>query len=477
MHAVYELNIRTWRNDRARELRRAVTLDDVDHVVLDRLVEEGFTWLYIFGIWPTGPLARQVSQQDEHLRQYLGRVLDDYSPDDITGSIFSPCGYTVAEDLGGDKALARLRERARASGLSLMLDFVPNQVGLDHPWITTHPERFVRGSAFDLAAQPQAYVQLGEHIFAHGRDPFFPPWRSTVQLDYSNPAVPKAIIREACEVAARCDGLRCDVAMLLLPDVFSHTWQRPMLPFWRQCLDQVRAEHPGTLFMAEVYWNREWELQQQGFDFTYDKLLYDRLRDGEAGSVRAHLRAASDYQSHCVRFLENHEEDRAATAFPDPAHHRAALLLTGMVPGMLLCHYGQEEGRAIHSSLHSARRPREPGSPQHRAAYQELMDLLSEPARKDGRWQLLENRGDHPCIGMLWQLPQHHSLLIIVNCSPHEVHGVVEAGPLSAHDQHFFDRSNGAKPLIRTANRLLHEGLPQQLPAWGVQVWRILAQK
>lgn len=477
MHAVYELNIRTWRSERSRELGRPATLDDLDNARFDRLVEDGFTWLYLLGLWPTGPLARAVSQRDEHLQHYMGQVLDNFTMNDIAGSVFSPAGYTVEPDFGGEEALARLRERARASGLSLMLDFVPNHVGLDHPWVDAHPDWFIPGTADLLWSDPFAYVRRGDRVLAHGRDPFFPPWRSTVQLDYGNPVVQEAVIHEASAVAARCDGLRCDVAMLLLPDVFQNTWKRPMEPFWRRCLDRVRAEHPGTLFMAEVYWNREWELQQQGFDFTYDKMLYDRLRDGEALSVRAHLRAAADYQSHCVRFLENHEEARAAAAFPDPAHHRAALLLTGMVPGMLLCHDGQEDGRVIHSSMHASRRPREPGSPPHREAYQELIHLLSEPARKDGKWHLLENRGESPLIAVLWQLPLHHSLLVVMNCSPHDGEGVIDPGPLGHQDQQFHDRSNGAKPMTRSAQTLAREGIPLRLPPWGVQVWRVLAQK
>ena len=373
MQQVYELNVRTWATARAAELGRSVTLDDFDNRRLDDLVEEGFTWIYLLGVWPTGPLAVAASRQDEHLRHYLSQVLSDFVDEDISGSVFAPMSYACDAALGGDAALARFRDRARAAGLLLMLDFVPNQVGLDHPWIAEHPDWFVPGTDDLLWSDPLAYVKLHGRVFAHGRDPFFPPWRATVQIDYANVQAQDAMIREASSIAGRCDALRCDVAMLLLPDVFEHTWRRPMMPFWKRCLDHVRAEHPGTLFMAEVYWNREWDLQQLGFDFTYDKILYDRLRDRDVEAVRAHLRAAMDYQNHCVRFLENHEEARAATVIPDPAQHRAAMTITAMVPGMLLCHDGQEEGRRLHCSLHARRRPDELGSEEHAQAFREIL--------------------------------------------------------------------------------------------------------
>lgn len=477
MQQVYELNVRTWRTERSAELGRPATLDDLDHDFLDRLVEDGFTWLYLLGVWPTGPVSAGTSRQDAHLRYYLNSVLKDFRDEDICGSPYSVQAYRIAPELGGDDALAELRARAQSCGLSLMLDFVPNHIGLDHEWVTTNPEFCIQGDEWLLRQNPDAYIRLNGRIFAHGRDPFFAPWRSTIQLDYSNDKLQEAVIQAASSVAARCDGLRCDVAMLLLPDVFANTWKRQMKPFWRGCLDRVRAEHPGTIFMAEVYWNREYELQQAGFDFTYDKILYDRLLDGDAESIRAHLRATLDYQNHCVRFLENHEEQRAAAKFSDPAHHRAALLITGMVPGMLLLHYGQEDGRRLHSSLHGARRPPEEGSEEHRATYRELMHLLSEPARRDGQWKLLEPQsGASPFIACLWSMHLHHNLLVVVNASWHEASGTIDAGPLAGRDCQIQEFGGGGA--IQLDGQALRErGIELTLPAWGAKVFRVMPQR
>ena len=157
------------------------------------------------------------------------------------------------------------------------------------------------GTELDLARAPQNYTwvkrQHGDLLLAHGRDPYFPGWPDTLQLNYGNPATQDAMIGELLKIAGQCDGVRCDMAMLVLPDVFERTWGIPTQPFWPKATQRVREQVPDFCFMAEVYWDLEWTLQQQGFDYTYDKRLYDRLRDGHARPVREHFHAGLDYQN------------------------------------------------------------------------------------------------------------------------------------------------------------------------------------
>lgn len=477
MRQAFELNVRTWRAERSAELGRPATLDDLGYEFLDHLVEDGFNWLYLLGVWRTGERSRRIAQEDEAARAYLQGLLPDLSPADVAAPPDAISGYVVCESLGGDAALARLRTRARECGLSLMLDFVPNHVGLDHPWLIEHPEYFIQGDEHRLRQQGDSYVQEGGRVFAHGRDPNFAPWRHTVQLDYSNPAVHEAMLDQAALVASHCDGLKVDEAMLVLDDVFAGTWGRSMQPFWPRCVAQVRASHPGTLFLAEVYWNLEYRLQQDGFDFTFDKILYDRLTGEDAESVRAHLRASLDYQKHCVRFLENEDEQRAAARWGDPDRYRAALFVAGMVPGMLLCHNGQEDGRRIHAPLCCLRRASEEGSAPHRRAYRDLMHLLAEPARHDGVWRLLEPWGEaRSLVGFLWTLPSHHQLVVVVNLSRFPVQGAVDPGLLAERDCQFTDCLNGQAPFQADADQLRRQGLAVRLPAWGTAAWRVIGR-
>jgi len=327
----YQINTRVWLTELSRKVGRRATLDDVPDQALDWIAGMGLDWVYLLSVWQTGPASRQVSLAHPELREEFQDLLPDLTENDIPGSGFAIAGYTVHSDLGGDPALARLHERLRARGLRLMLDFVPNHTALDHPWIHEHPEYFVPGTELDLARAPQNYTRIkrpgGDRLFAHGRDPFFDGWTDTLQLNYGNAATRSAMSAELTRITGQCDGVRCDMAMLVLPDVFERTWGIPTEPFWPDAIRTARERSPDFCFMAEVYWDLEWTLQQQGFDYTYDKRLYDRLRAGAARPVREHLHADIHYQERSVRFLENHDEPRAASAFA-PAMHEAAAIVT-----------------------------------------------------------------------------------------------------------------------------------------------------
>ena len=140
------------------------------------------------------------------------------------------------------------------------------------------------------------------------------------------------MIGELERIAGQCDGVRCDMAMLVLPEVFERTWGIRAELFWPKATEAVRRKHPDFLFMAEVYWDMEWTMQQQGFDYAYDKRLYDRLREGHARPVREHFHAGLDYQNKLARFLENHDEPRAAATFSAEVHEAAAVI-TFLGPG------------------------------------------------------------------------------------------------------------------------------------------------
>jgi glycosidase len=391
--SLYQINTRVWLTELSRALGRPAALDDIPDAELDRLAETGFDWVWLLSVWQTGPEAQQVSRSSPEWRKEFQETLPDLRAEDIPGSGFAVTGYTVHANLGGDAALARLRERLKKRGLRLMLDFVPNHVGLGHPWALDHPERFIKGTELDRARAPQDYTWVkrkrGDLLLAHGRDPYFPAWPDTLQLNYANPATQDAMIGELVKIAGQCDGVRCDMAMLVLPDVFERSWGQRAPPFWPKAIERVRQRVPSFLFLAEVYWDLEWALQQQGFDYTYDKRLYDRLRERQARPVREHLHAGLDYQNKMARFLENHDEPRAAATFP-PGIHEAAAVITFLSPGLRFFHQGQFEGRTKRISPHLGRAPNEAVDQKLERFYRRLLTLLRQPAVRDGSWQLLE---------------------------------------------------------------------------------------
>ena len=285
--SLYQINTRVWLTELSRTLGRAATLDDVPDAALDRLAEQGFDWVWFLSVWQTGPAAQAVSRANPGWRHEFAETLPDLTDKDIAGSGFAIQNYTVHRDLGGDAALARLRRRLHTRGLKLMLDFVPNHMAPDHPWIDQHPESFIHGSDADQARSPQNYTRLstprGSLLLAYGRDPYFDGWPDTVQLNYGNPRLQQAMIGELARIAGQCDGVRCDMAMLLLPDVFESTWGLRTEPFWPKAIESVRRKHPDFQLMAEVYWDREWTMQQQGFDYAYDKRLTTVSARGRPG--------------------------------------------------------------------------------------------------------------------------------------------------------------------------------------------------
>jgi glycosidase len=428
--SLYQINARVWLTELSRALGRRATLDDVPDAALDQFAQQGFDWIWMLSVWQTGPAAQAVSRANLGWRREFEETLPDLTDEDIAGSGFAIQNYTVHRDLGGDAALARLRVRMQKRGLKLMLDFVPNHMAPDHPWIDEHPDYFVHGSEIDLARSPKNYCRVttrkGSLLLAYGRDPYFEGWPDTLQLNYGNPDLQQAMIGELTRIAGQCDGVRCDMAMLVLPDVFERTWGVRAELFWPTATESVRQKHPHFLFMAEVYWDLEWTLQQQGFDYAYDKRLYDRLREGHARPVREHFHAEPDYQNKLARFLENHDEPRAAATF-SPEVHRAAAVLSFLSRGLRFFHQGQFEGRKKRISPHLARAPIEPVDENLKQFYDRLLAVLRHPAVRDGRWQLLEctpgwdgNWTNDCFVVFAWEGPNAEKMVVAVNYAPNQ---------------------------------------------------------
>ncbi len=482
--SLYQINTRVWLTALSGALGRRATLDDIPDAELDRLAAAGYDFIWFLSVWRTGAAGQRVSRSNPEWRREFEQTLPDLREEDIAGSGFAITGYTVHPELGGEAALARLRERLRARGLRLMLDFVPNHTALDHPWVEEHPEYYVPGTEIDLAREPRNYVRVersqGSLLLAYGRDPYFPGWPDTLQLDYGNPATQEAMIGELQRIAGQCDGVRCDMAMLVLPEVFDRTWGRKAQPFWPRATASVREEHPGFVFMAEVYWDLEWTMMQQGFDYAYDKRLYDRLREGHARPVRDHLRAAPEYQDRLARFLENHDEPRAAATFA-PGPYEAAAIVTYLTPGLRFLHQGQLEGRTKRISPHLVRAPDEAPDASRAKFYEGLLATLRLAALRDGSWRLLEcaqawegNQTWDDFIAWSWETGDAQRLLIAVNHSPHQsqAHVRLPFPDLAGRTVRLKDRM-GPASYDREGSELGARGLYLDVASWGFHVFDV----
>jgi glycosidase len=482
--SLYQINTRVWLNELSKELGRHATLDDISDIELDRIANHGFDWIWFLSVWCTGEKGRKISRENPMFRHDFEETLPDLKEDDIAGSGFAIADYRVHPDLGGDAALARLREKLAKRGMKLMLDFVPNHMGPDHPWIENHPGYFISGTESDLLNFPRNFARVntpnGDLILAYGRDPYFDGWPDTFQVDYSNPDASVAMKNELLRISEQCDGVRCDMAMLLLPDVFERTWGRKSQPFWHDAIKAVKEKVPDFCFLAEVYWDMEWIMQQQGFDYAYDKRLYDRLCAGHARHIREHFFAGISYQDKLARFLENHDEPRAALTF-DRKRHEAAAVLTFLSPGLKFFHQGQFEGKRIHISPHLVRAPFEQADTAINTFYNNLLTILKRPEFREGTWLLLEcfpawhgNESWDSFIAFRWKGALGEKSLVIVNYAPYSSQCYTSLCLPDLEDlQVRFTDLTGPSEYLRDGNQLMERGVYFDLPPWGYHVFQI----
>lgn len=473
---IYEINTRVWLDELRSRHGPHLTLSNIPAAVWDSTAG-GFDAVWLMGVWERSPAGIAIANQNPGLLADFRRALPDYRSEDNAGSPYCIRRYEVDAHLGGREGLAAARAELARRGLRLILDFVPNHVAPDHPWVYEHPDFFVQGSAADLARDPEGFFDAGRAIIARGRDPYFPAWPDVLQLNAFQADQRQAVIATLLDIAAQCDGVRCDMAMLMTNAIFSRTWGAgagaiPAVDYWPLIIPAVRQEFPDFLFMAEVYWDMEWELQQQGFDFCYDKRLYDRLEAEGAEAVRLHLAAGLDYQAKLVRFLENHDEARAAAVF-EPARHRAVAVAAYTLPGARLFHEGQFEGRRVKLPVFLGRRPAEAPDRGLFDFYHSLLTFLAQPSLRDGDWHPCPTQGwpDNPShahmVAWTWTAPDDRCL-VIANLSGAPVQGRVELPwpDLTAH-QWALDDVLGGPSFVRSGADMAAQGLHIELAAWG----------
>lgn len=394
---LYEINTWVWLAELSSRSGKKMNLGSVPPTEWDSIAAYGFDAVWLMGVWQRSPAGIAIANRNPGLLQDFHRALPNFQSSDNVGSPYCVRGYTVDEHLGGTQGLAIAREQLARRGMKLLLDFVPNHVAPDHPWVAEHSEYFLRGSSQDAKNSPGSYIEVHDQYFACGKDPYFPAWPDVLQLNAFQPGLRQGVIETLTNIAAQCDGVRCDMAMLMLNNVFERTWgaragQKPESEYWNDVIPPVKRANPGFLFIAEAYWDLEWELQQHGFDFCYDKRLYDRLEHEDAECVRLHLCADLDYQEKLLRFLENHDEPRAASAFPG-AKEKAAAVTISTLPGARMFHEGQFEGRKVKLPVFLARRPDEPLDQDLLAFYRKLLKAIDRPTFRGGDWTLCERSG------------------------------------------------------------------------------------
>lgn len=481
---LYEINTWAWLEDLSRRAGQRIDLAGVPDSEWNALAAAGFDFVWLMGVWERSPASRRLFYGDAVSLASFQRALPGFTIDDVVGSPYSINDYRPDPRIGDWAALDAARAQLLRRGIQLLLDFVPNHLAIDHPWTLQHPEFFIQGSPGDLANDPASFYPVdtaaGWKIIAHGKDPYFPAWRDVAQLNHFHPGLRAALLGQLKEVARHCDGVRCDMAMLMLTDIFGKTWAAhlagaapPPTEFW----SDVRAALPDFLLLAEAYWGTEPRLIQLGFDFCYDKTFYDLLRDNRAGDLRILLSADIAPQTRLARFLENHDEERAAALF-GPERSRAAAALMSTVPGMHLFHQGQLEGRKLQFPIALSHIAAEPPDPGIQALYTRLLAITRDSVFHSGAWRLLsvDTQGDGTAADLIvydWQNEKTWNL-VAVNPSGVTAQGRIRLGDRADAARNYLchDALNHAD-YERTGAELRDPGLFVRISPFDAQIFDI----
>jgi hypothetical protein len=421
-----EVNTRVWIKRFGKDAR----ITDIPDEFFEMLRARGIEILWLMGIWKTSKaLVEKYCLKPELVSEYIN-ALNDWRREDVIGSPFAIDDYVINPSLGNEDDLLWLKEKLNKTGIKLLLDFIPNHFGADSSLIKSNPGIFLQTDVESFLKDPYTFYEYESDkkiYIAHGRDPFFPPWSDTAQLNFFEESTRNFLIEKLNYISSVADGVRCDMAMLPLNNVFQSTWsgvlnksggKKPREEFWQTAIKKIKQKNQNFIFLAEVYWDLERNLQKLGFDCTYDKTLMDRLENNDIPGIKAHLHAEKEYQVKSVRFIENHDEVRAAKKFGILKSMAAAVVIS-TIQGIHLYFDGQFEGRKIKLPVQLGREPMEKISNELRRFYETLLSITNSRIFKDGNWVQLfaeqVDKNDNTSENILaWQWELDHELRIIV---------------------------------------------------------------
>ncbi len=472
---LYEINTRVWIKRFATPENPKPKLTDVPSSYWEGLAKKNIDIIWLMGMWKVNRETVKKYCFEDFLKRNYDKALKDWKEEDVIGSPYAIEEYSINPELGDNETIPVLRKKLNSLGIKLFLDFIPNHFSAASPLLVSKPEIFLQADEEIYERDQYTFFKHEENgkMFAHGRDPFFPAWQDTAQINYISPDAIVYMIDSLLRIAEFCDGVRCDMAMLALSNVFYNTWRgvlnkvgfsKPEREFWQVAIKRIKQKFPEFLFIAETYWDLEWDLQQLGFDFTYDKRLTDRLKLGNIYDVKSHLSAEIAFQEKLVRFIENHDEERASQVLGRNKNKAAAVIISTL-PGMHLYYDGQFEGKKIKLPVQLGREPIEKTDECLPDFYNKLLNITSAQIFKCGQFKMIEplkvwenNYSNERMLCWLWSYKIERRL-VVINYSDIKAQCRVKLD-LRSYPENFelFDSLNNCS-YIRSRDEVIRVGL------------------
>ncbi|HEY6466112.1 MAG TPA: alpha-amylase family glycosyl hydrolase [Candidatus Acidoferrales bacterium] len=467
---LYQINTYAWLEHLSSKLGRTIHLADVPNSEWDAIAEMGFDVVWLMGVWLRSLISIKLDQENQSHRAAYDEALPGWKPDDIIGSAYSVKAYEPDPQIGSWNDIDAARNALHKRKMALFLDFVGNHTALDHPWTHDHPEYYVQGSEQDLEKDPSSFYKIdsvkGPVYIARGRDPYFPAWSDVAQLNHFSSEMRAAQLAELKKIASHCDGVRCDMAMLQLNAIFERIWRThigdtkaPKNEFWTD----AKATAPDLVLLAEAYWGTEGQLIELGFDFVYDKGLYDSVRDGKIDDIHWRISRPEEEQSHLARFLENHDEPRFAAVFGNDRLPAVATLM-GTLPGMRFYQQGEELGIKLRTPIELRRIADQPIDPVRKEFFAKLFAATKDDAFHTGNMSIVSiTRDNEPTEGNLfayeWRSDKAWKLVVVnLSNSPAQGRLHLSGGIVPKTTYNLVDQLGGAK-YVREGAEIAQLGL------------------
>ena len=403
---LYEISTRPWLYELSQKYGKSITkIKDIPTTEFDNLKKSGIEIVWMMGVWKLGTYGLEFDRKQD----YSG-VLPDWTKDDVIGSPYSITEYECNPDIGTNDDLVWLRKQINSRGMKLMLDFVPNHSAVDAPTASSNPKLYMR--APPGKTDPSRYTDSG---IAYGKDPYFSPWLDVIQWNYWEAETIQFMKQNLLTVLKYADGARCDMAHLILNDVFGQTWKeeldawsysKPSNEFWEVAIKEAKSKYPNAILLAEVY--EDWEIEklnQLGFDYCYDKALLDKL-EGSAQDVNDYIHYKGEsFYGHVAHFVENHDENRVVYNMQGNLEKaKAAGTIAATLGGMIFFNHGQWSGLKNKLDVHL------------RNHYKKLMQIIADSAFKGPNYYFVYNiSGDKELdfIGYIREVDDAHYLVVV----------------------------------------------------------------